>query len=666
MSILETIVGQALEGKYLIEQRLGKGGMGAVYLATHLGTCRPVAIKVIAPQFMSSPEFVERFRREAEAAGRLRHPNIVNVTDFGFATVQDQQIAYLVMEYLDGCSLASVLEQEGKLPLTWIVDIVEQICSAIEEAHKHGVIHRDLKPENIWLEPDRRGNYNVKVLDFGLAKLKSTQDTTDKDSTLQPVLNVVSSTVESDSIVTLVQEPIATNKTDNRQTVYEDEKETNILINSAIRSSSSSSKITHAGSIMGTPLYMSPEQCAGKEVDARTDIYSIGVITYQMLTGTTPFTGTSFTVIFKHMSDPVPDLKKLRPDIPKLAAETVMKALEKDPAKRLPSAEIFATTFAARTETALTLVRKAVAICNDNYLLFIKTSLTAWLPAMGTTTLLSLATGLGEFGVFGKNLVLVLVILFFILHMIATAYVGGVTAMLFVSMVVQLMLYPFREPKIKAAYLALKGRLLSFILTASILYTASGLMGAFFGGLAAVFGFLLLVKSWLGSILCFIGAVFFGLLIVYTWAYILVSPSIVLIERKSVFKTIKRSYKLVNNLPIPARKISILSITIITTILILQKPITAYINESLINLNLISVKHIGFLVEASSSILFMFVFALTSPFFSVLASLLYIKARQAEGESLEDIVSDQQILLKPNQSGKALKSEISEFIRSRS
>src|SRR6266481_4548032 len=169
--VLRNLIGEVLDGKYRVEKLLGEGGMGAVYLATHLGTERPVAVKVIAPQFMQHDEFVERFRREARAAGRLRHPNVVDVTDFGFARVGEDQLAYLVMEYLDGFTLAEILVDESSLPLNWVIDILEQTCSAVDEAHQQGIIHRDLKPENIWLEPNRRGGYTVKVLDFGIAKL---------------------------------------------------------------------------------------------------------------------------------------------------------------------------------------------------------------------------------------------------------------------------------------------------------------------------------------------------------------------------------------------------------------------------------------------------------------------------------------------------------------
>src|SRR3954467_7311121 len=171
MTPLEHYVGQTLDDKYRLERLLGQGGMGAVYLATHLGTERYVALKLIAPQFTPNEEFVERFKREARAAGRLRHPNVVDVTDFGFAAVDHGRVAYLVMEYLDGCTLGDVLAEEKALPLEWTVDILEQVCSAVHEAHQQGIVHRDLKPDNIWLEPNRLGSYRVKVLDFGIAKL---------------------------------------------------------------------------------------------------------------------------------------------------------------------------------------------------------------------------------------------------------------------------------------------------------------------------------------------------------------------------------------------------------------------------------------------------------------------------------------------------------------
>src|SRR5260370_24692204 len=171
MISLERYVGQVLDEKYRLERLLGQGGMGAVYLDTHLGTERYVALKLITPQFMRNAEFVERFKREARAAGRLRHPNVVDVTDFGFARTGTESVAYLVMEYLDGCTLSDVLAEEKRLPLYWVVDILEQVCAAVHEAHRQGIVHRDLKPDNIWLEPNGLGGYRIKVLDFGIAKL---------------------------------------------------------------------------------------------------------------------------------------------------------------------------------------------------------------------------------------------------------------------------------------------------------------------------------------------------------------------------------------------------------------------------------------------------------------------------------------------------------------
>ena len=142
------VPGELLDDKYRIENLLGQGGMGAVYRATHLGTKRIVAVKAIRAEFSDREEFVERFRREAEAAGRLRHPNVVDVTDFGFTQTRIGQVAYLVMEYLDGCTLGEVLSEESKLPQSWVIDILEQVCSAVDEAHRRGIVHRDLKPEN--------------------------------------------------------------------------------------------------------------------------------------------------------------------------------------------------------------------------------------------------------------------------------------------------------------------------------------------------------------------------------------------------------------------------------------------------------------------------------------------------------------------------------------
>src|SRR5262252_2945623 len=205
------MVASLLDNKYRIEELLGEGGMGAVYRATHLGTKRTVAVKIIRAGLSQSPEFVARFHREAEAAGRLRHPNVVDVTDFGLADTEQGPTAYLVMEYLDGCTLAEVLAEEDRLPIAWVVDILEQVCSAVEEAHQLGIVHRDLKPDNIWLEPNRRGGYTIKVLDFGLVKMAAEPETaiaqdkavrkTDESSYEMPTLFRPENNLESDTML---------------------------------------------------------------------------------------------------------------------------------------------------------------------------------------------------------------------------------------------------------------------------------------------------------------------------------------------------------------------------------------------------------------------------------------------------------------------------------
>ena len=165
------MIGEILDAKYRIDKQLGAGGMGNVYLATHLGTTRVVAVKVIAPRWAAEPQFLARFQREAQACGRLRHPNIVNVTDFGIAKAARGDMPYLVMEFLDGQTLSDFQKANPQIALPLIADLLDQIGLALAEAHRHGIVHRDLKPDNIWLEPNGRGGYTVKVLDFGVAKV---------------------------------------------------------------------------------------------------------------------------------------------------------------------------------------------------------------------------------------------------------------------------------------------------------------------------------------------------------------------------------------------------------------------------------------------------------------------------------------------------------------
>ncbi|HEY6332559.1 MAG TPA: protein kinase, partial [Blastocatellia bacterium] len=467
----ESLVGEVIDGKYLVERQLGKGGMGKVYLATHLGTDRPVALKVIVPQFMAQEEFVERFKREAKAAGRLRHPNVVDVTDFGFARVGKDQIAYLVMEYLDGCSLADILAEESTFPIAWVVDIIEQVCAAVAEAHKRGIVHRDLKPDNIWLEPNRRGGYTVKVLDFGLAKLsaegragvesgqstgghspgpqegrKTSVDHRDpRVTSMQADLGL--STLAEAGLVTRHQAAVpdeegktqiltpghvqaaspdeasgeaatifitdnseanaAKNGGDGATLILTDanaqgealtsvhqgsgpdnaDEGTRILpaatatLHQAL-STQADDGLTRVGSVMGTPVYMSPEQCRGDEIDFRSDIYSIGVIAYQMLFGRPPFVGAPIDVINQHIGATPTPVRAFRKEIPRAMARTVMSALSKDPSKRPATAASLASSLRASLDVTGTLFRRGMALYSELFPKLFKVSLVAHLPVI--------------------------------------------------------------------------------------------------------------------------------------------------------------------------------------------------------------------------------------------------------------------------------------------
>jgi serine/threonine protein kinase len=399
-----TYTGQTLDGKYQIDRELGRGGMGTVYLATHLGTERPVAIKIISPDYMRRAEFVERFRREARAAGRLRHPNVVDVTDFGFAETPDGEVAYLVMEYLDGCTLGEILDEENNLPVGWTLDILEQVCSAVHEAHQQGIIHRDLKPDNIWLEPNQRGGYTVKVLDFGIAKLEEHSESDDDGDIPQKYKRSTNTAIGGSNITLGGVDPDETVIFGADSTIAEDrnaegshiasERETAIFTETSgsadgptsgdkdqegssgslsdagsfdghtLMRSRSSAELTRVGAVLGTPLYMSPEQCRGEKLDSRSDIYSLGVIAYQMLSGSTPFEGDYKWVMHAHQfEDPKPlASKKVRRKMRKV----IHSALEKDPSLRPESAESFASQLRSRSEGLFGLLRRALVIYSEH------------------------------------------------------------------------------------------------------------------------------------------------------------------------------------------------------------------------------------------------------------------------------------------------------------
>jgi serine/threonine protein kinase len=525
MQKLDQYVGEVLDEKYQLEQLLGQGGMGAVYLATHLGTERYVALKLISPQFMRNEEFVERFKREARAAGRLRHPNVVDVTDFGFARVKEGRVAYLVMEYLDGCTLGDVLAEEKQLPLEWVVDILEQVASAVHEAHKLGIVHRDLKPDNIWLEPNRLGSYRVKVLDFGIAKLADpnappAEPDDDPAATiidnssaslaaqgsesatliqpnepgLHPAATALPASAKTNiatdagapeeaagtrlfSAGTAIRQPQLTQPNINGPNGSEEDG--TLLFDQSTRAfgshtehhttAASGAALTRVGAIMGTPLYMSPEQCGGGQVDMRSDIYSLGVIAYQMLAGGPPFSGNTSAVMRAHLSETPRELREHSNKIPKRVAEVVMWALNKVPDKRPTTAFAFSGALRAQSEGIGALYRRAFSLFADYFPKFVKLSLIANIPVIIATILISTLLLVDKWlapatraGKIALGCMLVLVGLFQLAaYFVSAATISGVTAII----VTQLSAAPLRPVKLRQAFAVLRKRWRPFFKT---------------------------------------------------------------------------------------------------------------------------------------------------------------------------------------------------------
>ncbi len=263
-----THVDPLYSNRYAIERLIARGGMAEVYLARDTYLDRWVAVKILFPEFARDPSFVERFRREAQSAAMLNHPNIVGVYDYG----QQAGSYFIVMEYVEGRSLRDVLHDEGPLPAMTAARITAETAAALDFAHQHGVIHRDIKPGNVLITQSGQ----VKVADFG----------------------------------------IAANPTDAKQ------------------------GLTQTGSVIGTATYFSPEQAQGYQVDGRTDVYALGVVLYEMLTGRAPFTGESpVAVAMKHVREqPVPPSQYL-PDLSPDLERIVLTAMAKDLATRYQSAE---------------------------------------------------------------------------------------------------------------------------------------------------------------------------------------------------------------------------------------------------------------------------------------------------------------------------------------
>jgi tetratricopeptide (TPR) repeat protein len=271
----DPLIGRTIGGSYLLQELIGVGGMGRVYRGVQNALGRTVAVKVIHPHLLGDEQTVARFYNEARAASRLNHPSSVGIIDFGRT---DDGILYLVMEHLAGKDLATVIAEEGPLPFPRILQILRRVVSALGEAHALGVIHRDLKPENILILRARRGDDQVKVVDFGLATITGQQSTS----------------------------------------------------------------ITTPGLVCGTPDYMSPEQGRGDPLDARSDLYSMGVMFFELLTDRLPFTDDTPTkVVLRHIHDPIPDPRVVAPfrEIPAQLAEIAMKLLAKSAKDRFQTAD---------------------------------------------------------------------------------------------------------------------------------------------------------------------------------------------------------------------------------------------------------------------------------------------------------------------------------------
>lgn len=264
-------IGQTLVGRYRLDKLVGKGGMGRVYRATQFPLNRPVAVKILNPEFQKKdPQFVRRFFLEAASAARLTHPNTITVFDYGESESGE---LFIAMEYLRGRPLSKAITADGPFGHERTLHIAMQICRALREAHSKGIIHRDLKPGNILLLEEGDDADFVKVLDFGLVKLFTPP-------------------TEEGREVSGVAEPLTPGP------VHQD------------------GELTKAGMFLGSPKYMSPEQIQAIPLDPRTDIYSLGVLMYQMVSGKPPFTGaTSVEVIYKHVNHPVPGVSATSPGV---------------------------------------------------------------------------------------------------------------------------------------------------------------------------------------------------------------------------------------------------------------------------------------------------------------------------------------------------------------
>ncbi|MBL8151101.1 MAG: ankyrin repeat domain-containing protein [Blastocatellia bacterium] len=653
MSVLASLIGEVLDGKYLIEKELGQGGMGAVYLARHLGTERPVALKVIVPEHMTDDHFVDRFKLEAVAAGRLRHPNVVNVTDFGFASFGGKQVAYLVMEYLDGSTLADMLEKYKQLPLDQVLDIVEQVCLAIDEAHKQSIIHRDLKPENIWLQPDGRGGYNVKVLDFGLAKLRtpvltaSSLSTNDgyristttgekKSSSIVSISNEIENIADFDENATVVTSPLdgatliktESQSVDPNRTVVSENTaiaaDNKYLLQQARSIEKSNQNITRAGTILGTPVYMSPEQCAGKTLDESSDIYSLAVVVYEMLAGAPPFEGSIRELIKQHIEVEPKSIREKRKDLPQCIESLLAQALSKRPEDRPPSAAAFAAAMRINTEGETPILRESLKIYSKHFTSFLLLSTLLLLPYMAINFCFIMLT-LSDIVVLPTSISVVIkkgyFLVSFLIAMLASSVNTGVFA-----------------PVVELIYNS-SNRRVDITKTLKDFYKR-------FPAITTTVG-----ASYLQI---FLGLV--KLLLPGVRSYILSSLSslIVVTEGKKGREAIDRSQELVKRLFQPMLSIQVRNIFLCGAVVVTAP--MCFVLLSLVG-SLVGEQQVEILISQNSSLpSFIFIplsftvpwifLVLFQPIIAIASSLLYIKSRQIRGEYVQNSWQEQDFLIK--------------------
>ena len=257
-----------LNDRYEMQQRIGRGGMADVYLARDVLLDRLVAIKVLFPEFATDPAFVERFRREAQSAANLNHPNIVSVYDWG----RSNNTYFMAMEYVPGRTLAEALNDVGPISASKAAEVGIEVAAALSFAHRNNVVHRDIKPGNILIG----SNGQLKVADFGIARALG---------------------------------------------------------------SAADSGLTAHGAVMGTAAYFSPEQAQGGQPDPRSDLYSLGIVLYEMVAGQVPFSGdTPVSIAYKQVHEAPTPLHQFAPDVPRAFEAIVARLLAKDPARRYPTA----------------------------------------------------------------------------------------------------------------------------------------------------------------------------------------------------------------------------------------------------------------------------------------------------------------------------------------